>query len=294
MKSRVLIGHRIFNIFNIILLTLVAFACLVPLIHIIALSFSNAAAVQGGMVKLWPVHLTAEPYRYVLEREQFWQSIGITLQRVAIGASLNIFLVVLLAYPLSKSVEKLRARTVYVWIFFFTMLFNGGLIPNYLLVKELNLLDTIWALALPGAVPVFSVILMLNFFREVPEELEDAAFVDGASHWRILAQIYVPISLPAVATISLFAIVGHWNSWFDGLIYMKSEHFPLQTYLQGIVSGFQNMESLSTSDIMQLSNLNDRSIKAAQMVIGALPILCVYPYLQKYFVSGLKLGGVKG
>ncbi|MNP34193.1 L-arabinose transport system permease protein AraQ [compost metagenome] len=135
---------------------------------------------------------------------------------------------------------------------------------------------------------------MLNFFREVPEELEDAAFVDGASHWRILMQIYVPVSLPAVATITLFAIVGHWNAWFDGLIYMKNEHFPLQTYLRSIINSFQNLESLSASEMMNLANLNDRSIKAAQLIIGALPVLCVYPYLQKYFVSGIKLGGVKG
>ena len=174
------------------------------------------------------------------------------------------------------------------------MLFNGGLVPNYLLVKELGLLNSIWALVLPGAVPVFSIILMLNFYREIPEEMEDAAFVDGASHWRILFQVYVPLSLPAVATISLFAIVAHWNSWFDGLIYMKGDRYPLQTYLQTIVAAFQNASILNNTELMRLANLNDRSVKAAQLIIGALPILLVYPYLQKYFVSGIKLGGVKG
>ncbi|WP_372636503.1 carbohydrate ABC transporter permease [Cohnella sp.] len=294
MSRQVTIGQRIFNIFNVILLTAAAVICIVPFIHIVAVSFSNAAAVQGGMVKFWPVNFTAEPYRYVLEREEFWLSFGITLQRVAIGAIVNIFLVIVLSYPLSKSVEKLRTRTLYVWFFFFTLLFNGGLVPNYLLVKELGLLNSIWALVLPGAVPVFSIILMLNFFREIPEELEDAAFVDGASHWRILFQVYVPLSLPAVATISLFAIVFHWNMWFDGLIYMKSDKYPLQTYLQTIVSAFQNISILSNTELMRLANLNDRSIKAAQLIIGALPVLLVYPYLQKYFVTGIKLGGVKG
>ncbi|WP_042196349.1 carbohydrate ABC transporter permease [Paenibacillus camerounensis] len=294
MSSGLSRGQRVFEIFNIVFLTLAAFACLVPFIHIVAVSFSNSAAVQGGMVNLWPVNFTIEPYKYVMERGEFWRSFGTTLQRVAIGATLNVLLVVLTAYPLSKSVRKLKARTIYVWIFFFVMLFNGGLIPNYLLVKELNLLNTIWALVLPGAVPVFSVILMLNFFREIPDELEEAAYVDGAGHWRILFQMYIPLSLPAVATISLFAIVGHWNTWFDGLIYMKSENYPLQTYLQTIISSFQNMESLSATDLMSLANLNDRSIKAAQLILGALPVLCVYPFLQKYFVKGIRLGGVKG
>lgn len=294
MTRRVTIGQRIFSIFNVIVLTTAALTCIVPFIHIVAVSFSNSAAVQGGMVKFWPVNFTIEPYIYVLEKDAFWRSFLVTLLRVAVGATINIFLTILIAYPLSKSVDKLRTRTLYVWFFFFTLLFNGGLIPNYLLVKELGFLNSIWALTLPGAVPVFSIILMLNFFREIPEEMEDAAFVDGAGHWRILFRVYVPLSLPAVATISLFAIVYHWNSWFDGMIYMKGDNYPLQTYLQSIVAAFQNASILSTTELIRLADLNDRSVKAAQLIIGAMPVLLVYPYLQKYFVSGIKLGGVKG
>lgn len=282
-----------FSVVNSIILSLTCIICLIPFIHIVSLSFSDKAAVLGGLVKLWPVHFTWEPYSYVLERTAFWRSFGMTLERVFIGATINVLLVILLAYPLSKPNNKLRFRSVYVWIFFFTMLFNGGLIPNYILVKELHMLDTIWALVLPGAVSVFNIILMLNFFREVPHELEDAAFIDGAGHMRTLWQIYVPMSLPAIATITLFCIVGHWNAWFDGMIYMKGNHYPLQTYLQSIVIKF-DFNTMSASEAQRLAKLNDRSVKAAQMIVAAIPILLVYPYLQKYFVAGIRLGSVKG
>lgn len=287
-------GQKIFSVFNYALLTLTAVLCLLPLIHVIALSFSDNAAVSGGLVTLWPVRFTWEPYAYVLERSAFWRAFGVTLQRAALGTIVNVLLVILLAYPLSMSGEKLRARTLYVWIFFFTMLFNGGLIPTYILIKEIGIMDTLWALILPGAVTVFNLILMLNFFRQVPEELEDAAMIDGAGHWRTLWQIYVPISTPAIATITLFCVVGHWNAWFDGLIYMRdAAHYPLQSYLQTIVVKF-DFQTMSATDAQRLAQLNDRSVKAAQMVVAAVPILLVYPFLQKYFVSGIKLGSVKG
>ncbi|GLX70949.1 carbohydrate ABC transporter permease [Paenibacillus glycanilyticus] len=282
-----------FNVLNLLFLTLSALICLIPFIHIVSLSLSDKAAVLGGLVKLWPVHFTWEPYSYVLERTAFWRSFGVTLERVLIGATLNVVLVIFLAYPLSKPSHKLRFRFVYVWILFFTMLFNGGLIPNYILVKELHMLDTIWALVLPGAVTVFNVILLLNFYREVPHELEDAAYMDGAGHLRTLWQIYVPMSMPAIATIMLFCIVGHWNAWFDGMIYMKGNHYPLQTYLQSIVIKF-DFNTMNASEAQRLAKLNDRSVKAAQMIVAAIPILLVYPYLQKYFVAGIRLGSVKG
>lgn len=287
-------GQKIFNVFNYILLSAAALLCVMPLVHVVALSLSDNAAVSGGMVTLWPVRFTLEPYIYVLERGAFWTAFGVTIQRALLGTVINVLLVILLAYPLSMSKEKLRARTLYVWFFFFTMLFNGGLIPTYILVKEIGIMDSLWALILPGAVTVFNMILMLNFFRQVPEELEDAAMIDGANHWRTLWQIYVPVSTPAIATITLFCVVAHWNAWFDGLIYMRSaEHYPLQSYLQTIVVKF-DFQTMSATDAMRLAQLNDRSVKAAQMVVAAVPILLVYPFLQKYFVSGIKLGSVKG
>ncbi|TLS50926.1 carbohydrate ABC transporter permease [Paenibacillus antri] len=294
MLARQTRGQKIFNVFNLFFLTLVCVLCLFPFIHVAALSLSENSAVSGGLVKLWPVRFTTEPYSYVLERKAFWTAFGVTIQRAALGTALNVLLVLLLAYPLSKTREKFRMRSTYVWIFFFTMLFNGGLIPTYILIKELGLLDTIWALVLPGAVTVFNVILMLNFFRQVPEELEDAANIDGASHWRTLWQIYVPVSTPAIATITLFCVVGHWNAWFDGLIYMRdASNYPLQSYLQTIVVSF-DFQTMTATEAERLAKLNDRSVKAAQMIVAAIPILLVYPFLQKYFVSGIRLGSVKG
>lgn len=294
MASRDGKGVKIFRAFNTIFLILTCIACLVPFIHIVALSFSEDAAVMGGLVKLWPVRFTTEPYKYVIERAAFWRAFLVSINRVIIGSSINVFLVILLAYPLSKSKEKLRLRTVYVWLFFITMIFSGGLIPSYILVKELHIMNTIWALVLPGAVQVFNIILMLNFFRDVPEALEEAAFIDGASHWKTLWKIYAPVSLPAIATITLFSIVGHWNSWFDGLIYMNSpEKYPLQSYLQTIVIKF-NIQTMNATDAIRLAKLNDRSIKSAQMIVATIPILMVYPFLQRYFISGIKLGSVKG
>jgi putative aldouronate transport system permease protein len=182
-----------------------------------------------------------------------------------------------------------------VWIFFLTMLFSGGLIPNYMLVKQLGLQDTLWALVLPGSVPVFNVILLLNFFRGIPKELEDAAQIDGAGHWTILWRIFVPISLPVLATITLFSVVGHWNSWFDGLIYMnKLENYPLMSYMQSMIIQGNPMRSMSKEERTYFLSISDRTVKAAQIFIAAIPILLVYPFLQRYFVKGIVLGSVKG
>jgi len=286
--------QKLFGIFNNILLLFLALACIIPFWHVISLSFSDAAPIIAGSVKLWPVRFNLSAYQYVLERSAFWRGMLVTLRRLLIGVPLNLFLVVLCAYPLSKQKDQFHFRTVYVWVFFITMLFNGGLITNYLLVNQLKMIDTIWALVLPGSMNVFHVILMLNFFRQIPKELEDAAFVDGAGHWRILWKIFIPISVPSIATIVLFSLVGHWNSWFDGLIYMKrTELFPLQTYLRSVIMAM-NFETMTVTELEQLQKLNDRSVKGAQIVIGAIPIMMVYPFLQRYFITGITLGSVKG
>lgn len=287
-------GQRIFGVFNNVVLALLGLMCLLPFWHVVCLSFSDAAPVLAGQVRMWPVRFTLSSYQYVLERSAFWTSMLTTLKRIALGVPINLFLVILSAYPLSKEKEKFSKRSIYVWFFFITMLFSGGLIPSYLLITKLRLLNSIWALVLPGALNVFNVVLMLNFFRQVPGELEDAAFVDGAGHWRILWQIFVPISVPSIATITLFSLVGHWNSWFDGMIYMKKmELYPLQTYLRSVIMTM-DFETMSVTELERLSKLNDRSVKGAQIVVGAVPILMVYPFLQRYFVTGMTLGSVKG
>jgi putative aldouronate transport system permease protein len=177
------------------------------------------------------------------------------------------------------------------------MLFNGGLIPTYLLIKELGMLDSFWALILPNAVTMYYVLLMLNFFRGIPTSIEEAAIMDGANRWQTLARIYLPLSLPSLATITLFIIVGHWNEWFDGMIYNnKATNYPLMTFLQYHVINFKTSE-LRPEQIAAnpaLADLDGRAIKSAGIVICTLPILCFYPFLQRFFVTGIVMGSVKG
>jgi putative aldouronate transport system permease protein len=287
-------GENFFRVFNYLFLLFLMFICVLPFWYVICLSFSSNGAVIAGRVGLWPVEFTMEPYQYVLERLPFWRSFMVTLKRVALVLPLSLLLIILSAYPLSKISSKFHFRSIYVWYFFFTMLFNGGMIPSYLLIRTMGMLDTIWALVLPACLNVFNMLLVLSFFRQVPSELEEAAFIDGASHWRILWQIYVPVSTPVIATITLFIMVQHWNSWFDGMIYMRNvNNVPLQTYLRSIIMNF-TFSNMTIEEHMRLARMNVRSLKAAQMIIGAIPILAVYPFLQKYFIKGITLGSVKG
>ncbi len=289
-------GKRIdwFAYANSVFLVAVALICVLPLIHIVALSFSSSAAAAAGYVKLWPVDFTLASYEFTASRGAFWVSMLTSIQRIAMGTPLNLLLTILVAYPLSKTTEQFKFRLVYAWIFFLTMLFNGGLIPWYITIKQLGLLDSIWALVLPGAVPAFSIVLLLNFFRAVPKEMEESAVIDGAGQWTTLWRIYVPISKPAIATLALFSMVEHWNSWFDGLILMGDpSHYPLQSYIQTIVVQM-NLGSMSMEELKNLARISDRTLKASQIFLGSLPIIAVYPFLQRFFVKGIVLGSVKG
>lgn len=275
-----------------ILLVLTGMLCFVPFWYIVCQSFSSNEAISAGKVGLLPVEFRLDSYLYVLKRAPFWKAAWITVLRVAVGLPLGMFLMVTAAYPLSKG-KRFPGRDFYVWFIFFTMLFHGGLIPTYLVVRELGLLNTVWAMILPCAVNVFNMLLVLSFFRQLPVELEESASLDGAGHWRILWSIFLPVSKPVLATVALFTLVQHWNSWFDGMIYMKADRYPLQTYLRSIIISF-NFSNLTPLEQMQLSNFNENALKSAQMVIGTIPILLVYPFLQRYFVTGITLGSVKG
>lgn len=290
---RMSIGYRIFNVWNIVFLVSLSIICILPLVHVLALSFSNSSAAGAGLVKLWPVGFTTNSYEFILKKPAFLNSLVVTLERVFLGTFINMMITLLVAYPLSKETQTFRFRTLYAWLFVFTILFSGGLIPWYMTVKWTGIMDTVWALVLPGAVPVFNIILLLNFFRGLPKELEESSSIDGASHWTTLWRIYAPLSMPALATIGLFTIVGHWNAWFDGLILMKShDNYPLSTYLQTILVSI-DLTKVSGESMKDLSEVSDRTAKSAQIFLGALPILLVYPFLQKYFVKGIVLGSVK-
>lgn len=290
------IGERLFNILNIIFLTAIAATCIAPMIHVFALSLSSRTAAGANLVGLWPVDFTLKSYEFILSKSDFQDAFLISLERLLLGLLINMLLTIIIAYPLSKSVKQFRWRTPFVWFFVISILFSGGLIPTFMTVKTTGLIDSILALVIPGAVPVFNVVLLLNFFRELPKELEESALMDGANHWVILWKIFVPLSLPALATITLFVAVNHWNSWFDGLIYMNSpERYPLQSYLQTII--IQNTNILgsfnSAADMKIIQEISNRTTKAAQIFIGALPVVAVYPFLQRYFVKGIVLGSVK-
>lgn len=264
------------------------------MIHILAVSFSSSAIAATGSVSLWPKGFTTAAYEFVAQREAFWKSILVSLQRVFYGGAINLLLTIMIAYPLSKEKGEFRFRTFYSWSFFITMIFGAGLIPTYMVIIQLGLIDTIWALVLPTAVPVFSVILMLNFFRMIPKELSEAAYIDGAGHWTTLWKIYVPVSLPSLATILLFSLVTHWNSWFDGLIYMNNpSNYPVQSYIQTIVVQ-RSFATMTPEEAKLMATISDKTLRSAQIFLGALPIICVYPYLQRFLVKGIVVGSVKG
>ncbi len=289
-------GEKVFAVFNYCFLGAMCAVCLLPLLNVAAISFSSMEAASAGRVSIVPVGFNTAAYQNILKQPLFGAAFLNSVKRLLVGVPINMFLIITAAYPLSMGKNRLRFRQFYVWFFIITLMISGGLIPTYLTIKELGLLNSFWSLILPGAVPVYNVILMVNFFRSLPPELEEAARMDGAGSWRILWRICVPCSLPAVATLTLFCVVNHWNEWFSAQIYLNTmEAFPLQSYLQVLLTQTKdsNMQNLSLKEIEELSKINTRTYNAAQIVISTLPVLAVYPFLQKYFVTGLTLGGVK-
>lgn len=286
-------GRRVFTAVNGLFFVLFSLSCLLPMIHVFAVSISSSTAVTAGEVTVWPVNFTLKSYEYILSNNEYWRAMWVSVVRVVLGTAVSMFLTILMAYPLSKSKSDFKHQPFFAWFLVITMLFSGGLIPSFMIVKYTGLLDTIWALVLPGAVSVFNVLLLSNFFRNIPKEIEESAFMDGAGHFRILAQLYLALSLPILATLIVFIAVGHWNAWFDGLIYMNNQsNYPLQSYLQTILVK-SNTQVMTQAYAKLLASISDRTIKAAQVFIAAIPILCVYPFLQKYFITGIMVGSVK-
>lgn len=253
----------LFNYVNGVFLLLLVIVCILPILHVIALSLSERIEAVAGNVTFYPIGFTLEAYRYVMEDSQFWTSLRVTLTRVLIGVPANILLVVMTAYPLSKANSRFHARTFFSWLFVITMLFGGGTIPTYIVISKLGLMNTIWALTLPGAMNVSYMILIMNFFRGIPTEIEDAAVIDGANQLQILFRVYLPMSMPSLATIL-----------------MESKN---------------NVETLMTPEqLIRMAKVSEKTIEAAQIFLAALPIMCVYPFLQKYYTKGIVVGSVKG
>lgn len=295
-RKKTSMGRKVFLAVDVIVILLLCLICMVPLLNLLAYSFSASQPIIENKVFLWPKEFTLKAYQYVLESKEFWSSVSVSVKRVLLGVPLNTLLTILVAYPLSKDERQFKARKYYVAYMLTVMLFNGGLMPTYYIVSKTKLIDTVWALIIPGAVPIFNCIVLMNFFRGIPSELEESAKLDGASQWQILWRIFIPISKPSLATIILFSLINHWNSWFDGLIYSNHTiNYPLQSYLQTLVTS--TTEILAQGDvkaIAKLVDINDTNMKAAQIFISVIPLMLIYPFLQKYFTTGLTMGSVKG
>jgi putative aldouronate transport system permease protein len=290
LQSRV----RVVIIYSIV--ALLGLACLLPLWNIVAISLSSSAAVTANRVGLWPMNFTLAAYEKIIEDSQFWRSFRISIVRVGIALAINLLLVVLMAYPLTKSKSEFRARNIYMNLLIFAMLFNGGMIPSFILVKELGMLNTIWALILPGALPIFSVILVMNFFLGIPKSLEEAATIDGAGPLQVLMKIMIPCAKPCLATVSLFSVVGSWNDFFSGLIYIqKPKNYPIMTYIQSLSVDIQEMlkSGMSSSSLENITELSNKNLNAAKIVVAVIPLLFIYPILQKYLITGIVMGSVK-
>ena len=286
------IGGKTADILIYLTVIFMTMCCLFPLLNMVAISFSDKAAASANMVGLVPVDFTTAAYKTLLGESQFWVSFWISIKRVFLGTIINMILTILLAYPLSKSKREFKGHDVYMYIVIFAMLFSGGMIPIYLTIKSYGLLNSIWALILPGAVPVFNVIILMNFFKGVPKSLEEAAAIDGASKLTILLKIYLPISMPALATIILFCIVNHWNDFFSGLVYMnKTSMYPLQTYIQQLSVDMSQITD--PEQLKRFAQVSNKTLDAAKIVVSTIPLLIIYPFLQKYFVSGIVIGAVK-
>ncbi|MET0161184.1 MAG: carbohydrate ABC transporter permease [Microbacteriaceae bacterium] len=284
-------GYRVFQIVNGAVLLGVVFVTLYPFLNIIAQSFSGETFIRAGEVNLVPLGFNTTTYQLVMSDPMFWRNYGNTVLYTVVATAIAMVLTTTYAYVISK--RGIRGRGLLIGIAVFTMFFNGGLIPNYVLISSLGLTNSIWAIVLPNAISVFNLLVMKAFFENLPSELEEAAQIDGLSTYGILLRIVLPLSKAVIATMVLFYAVTFWNSWFQAFLYLnEQELFPVTIYLRNLIAGASTASSLGSGggDLAQVAS----NVKAVTMVLTVLPILCVYPFIQRYFVSGVMLGSVKG
>ncbi|ANE45737.1 ABC transporter permease [Paenibacillus swuensis] len=275
----------------LVLLSLLALVCVIPFIHVTALSFSGMEAIVDGKVSFLPVDFQLDTYKLVLQDQAMLRSIGFTAFVTVLGTAISLFVTICAAYPLSKS--DLKGRTVFLQIIIFTMMFSGGMIPTYLIVKSLGLIDSVWALILPGLINTFFMLIVKTYFTStIPDSVEESAMIDGCNEIRMLISIILPMSMPIIATIGLYYAVQYWNMFFAALLYINDpDKFTLQLKLRQLLILDQNSASMNPEE---LGRQVSESIKSATIIITAVPILLVYPWLQKHFVKGVMLGAVKG
>ena len=280
-----------------LLLAIFSLLCLVPLLNTLAISFSDRTSAAAGKVYFWPVNFTVAAYKEMLKDRQFFVSFGVSVVRVIMGTVIHLAFSVPMAYALSRPKSVFRARNIYMWLVVFTMLFNGGLVATYIWIKDMGMVDTMWALTLPWAVQIYNVIVLMNFMKGLPKELEEAALIDGSNPLNTLLKIIVPLSMPSIATITLLCVIGHWNDYFTGRIYINSpSKLPLQTYIYALSTEMSaaTLVGLTPEEIVAKMKVSSLTFNCAKVVIATIPVLLIYPWLQKYFVKGLVMGAVKG
>jgi putative aldouronate transport system permease protein len=286
-------ASRVFDATNYLLLTLVALVTILPLLHVLAGSFTTVEELARKPFVLFPTEFTLSAYRYILSTDAIFRALGVSIYVTLIGTLISMFLTSLMAYGLTR--QDLDGRKFINFAVVFTLLFQGGLIPLFLVVKSMGLIDSYFALILPVAVNAFNMIIMRSFFQNLPDGIEEAARIDGASDWGILFRIVIPLSMPAIATISLFYAVNYWNTYFSAVMFINDANkWPIQVLLRQIVilaSGFSADTSDFGSDYIKPP---EQTVKMAVIVVSTIPILIVYPFLQKYFAKGALVGSVKG
>ena len=287
------LGSILIDIVVTVVLVILALSTILPLWYTLCLSLSDKSAAAAGLVTLWPVGFNLTSYQSIVGDAQFFNSFWISIKRVVLGTGAELIATLMMAYPLSKSVRQFPARNVIMWFLIFAWLFSGGLIPWYQTMKSIGMINNIWGLVLGNSLPIFNVILAVNFFRNLPREIEEAALIDGAGPWQIFLQIYLPLSKPMIATIALFSMVYHWNEFFNGLVLSTRQAFyPLQTYIQQQIVVI-NTATLTQDQIQMLNEISNQTLNAAKIFIAMIPILLIYPFLQRYFIQGITLGSVK-
>ncbi|EWS80118.1 sugar ABC transporter permease [Brachybacterium phenoliresistens] len=287
------VSYRVFAVVNILALLVICAIMLYPFIMLLAQSFSSAGAINAGKVNLLPVDFNVDTYKAVAQNGSFWRSYGNTVLYTVIGTTIAMVLTTTYAYVLSK--RHLRGRGLLVGIAVFTMFFNGGIVPNYVLISSLGMKNTMWAVILPPALSVFNLLVMKAFFENLPGELEEAAQIDGLSWFGIFFRIVLPLSKAVIATMVLFYSVQYWNDWFSAFLYMdRSDLFPVTLFLRNLIAGASTATSEGAAASGSTVNAINANIQSVTMLLVLIPILCVYPFVQRYFVSGIMLGSVKG
>lgn len=289
------LGDRLFRFFMAVIVFIICCIMLYPFIWVISVSISDPSAVMRGNVNFLPVGpITFSSYSVMTSYGNFVRAYANTIMYAAVGTIITLLITAITAYPLS--IQRFRSKKFIVIYFIITMFFSGGMIPTFLVISELKMIDTIWAMVLPTALTAWNLMIFRSFYAGIPSSLNESAYVDGANDWYVLFKIILPLSKPVIATIALFTIVNHWNAFFSALLYLNSpKKYPLQMILRNILAGAEMLKYENDGSMGEmLNNSSTQSLKMASIIITSLPVICVYPFVQKYFVTGIMIGSVKG